>query len=94
MLSALLASALVLQTVASRGQPTPAPVQTPAPANEWVVVVSATIYQPDGGVMAETTSLPVAGAGLIHVFARKSVCEPAIAGAVEPPDDGFGWRIN
>ena len=90
MLSALLASAIVLQAAAARAQATP----SPAPPAEWVVVVSAAIYQPDGGVMTETTTLPVAGAGLVHVFARKSVCEPAVTGAVEPSDAGFGWRIN
>ena len=100
MLSALLASALLLQTAASRGQPAPSPAPPAQVApqnpqnNDWVVVVSAAIYQPDGGVMTETAPLPAAGAGLIHVFARKSVCDPAIAGAVEPPDAGFGWRIS
>ena len=106
MLSVLLASALVLQSVSSRGQPAPSPApQNPVAQqpvaqhpvvqnNDWVVVLSAAIYQPDGGVLTETAPLPAAGAGLVHVFARKSVCDPAIAGAVEPPDAGFGWRIN
>ena len=83
MLSALLASALLLQTAASGAQPAPVPANSganpaqPAQTSDWVVVVAAAIYQPDGGVMTETALLPAAGAGLIHVFARKSVCEPA-----------------
>jgi len=90
MLPVLLASSLFLQTLGARGQPTP----SATPAAELVVVMSAAIYQPDGAVMAETAQLPANGAGLIHMFARKSVCEPAIAGATEPSDAGFGWRIN
>ena len=90
MLSVLLASALWLQTAGGRGQAAP-PAAAPA---DWVVVVSAAVYQPDGNVLTETSPLPATGAGLIHVFARRSVCEPAVAGAVEPTDAGFGWRVS
>lgn len=60
---------------------------------EWLVVVAAPVYHPDGSVTAETTNLPAAGSGLVHVFARGSLCSPSVAGAAEPRDAGFGWRI-
>ena len=57
------------------------------------MIVAAPVYQPDGAVAAETVNLPAAGAGLVHIFARRSICDPAVAGAAEPADAGFGWRI-
>ena len=75
MWSSLLVVALMLQSgsVAARTQ---APPPAAAPA-DWLVVVATPVYQPDGGVTTETTPLPMAGAGLVHMFARQSVCAPA-----------------
>jgi hypothetical protein len=79
----------MLQTGVARGQASPPPATSP----DWLVVVATPVYQPDGGVTTETTPLPMAGAGLVHMFARGSVCAPASTGAAEPKDAGFGWRI-
>jgi hypothetical protein len=72
---------------------TPATAAPTPPSNGWLVIVAAPVYQPDGAVAAETVNLPAAGAGLVHVFARRSICDPAVAGAAEPADAGFGWRV-
>src|SRR6185295_6941461 len=37
--------------------------------------------------------LPAAGAGLVHIFSRNTVCAPATTGAAEPTDAAFGWRV-
>ena len=85
--------ATALTQAAAAAPPQSAGQQTAAPQPDWLVVVAAPVYQPDGAVAAETINLPGAGAGLVHVFARKSLCSPAVAGAAEPQDAGFGWRI-
>jgi hypothetical protein len=72
--------------------PSPAPPPQ-KPPTEWVVFVAAPVYQPDGGLAAETVALPGAGPGLVHLFSRRTICEPAVGGATEPPDAAFGWRI-
>ena len=97
MWSALLIAAVFAQAAAA-GQAQPAAVtQTPAAAapapNNWLVIVAAPVYQPDGAVAAETVNLPAAGPGLVHVFARRSICDPAVTGAFEPAEAGFGWRV-
>jgi hypothetical protein len=56
-------------------------------------LVAAPVYLPDGAVRTETTPLPTAGVGLVHLFSRKTVCAPAAAGANEPADAAFGWRV-
>jgi len=91
MWSSLLVVAFMLQTAsgAGRGQASPPPAAPP----DWLVVVATPVYQPDGGVTTETTPLPMAGAGLVHMFARGSVCAPAATGPAEPKDAGFGWRV-
>jgi hypothetical protein len=86
MLSSLMLAGLLLQ---SGGATPPAA----GPATEWIVVVAVPVYQPDGAVTTETATLPSAGAGLVHVFGRRSICDPAVAGAAEPSDAGFGWRV-
>lgn len=97
MWSALLITATLAQAATAGQAPATTVAQTPAaatpPSNNWLVIVAAPVYQPDGAVAAETVNLPAAGAGLVHVFARRSICDPAIAGAAEPADAGFGWRI-
>jgi hypothetical protein len=95
----LLVAGLLAQVTTAGQAPVATASQTPAtapaaqPSNNWLVIVAAPVYQPDGAVAAETVNLPSAGAGLVHLFARRSMCDPAVAGAVEPPDAGFGWRI-
>jgi hypothetical protein len=98
MWSALFISAILAQAPAAGQAPAPSdqsPIATvPAsPPNNWLVIVAAPVYQPDGAVTAETVNLPSAGAGLVHLFARRSLCDPAVAGAAEPTDARFGWRI-
>lgn len=89
MLSSLLIAGLLLQAGAAAGAQSP-----PAkPPTEWVVLVAAPVYQPDGAITAETVALPSTGAGLVHLFARRSMCSPAASGATEPTDAGFGWRV-
>ena len=99
MWSALLITATLAQAAAAGQAPAAAAGQAPVtpaatpPSNNWLVIVAAPVYQPDGAVAAETVNLPAAGAGLVHVFARRSICDPSVAGAAEPADAGFGWRI-
>jgi len=90
MWSSVLVAALMLQTAAVERRQAP-PAATPAA--DWLVIVAAPVYQRDGGVTTETTPLPMAGAGLVHMFARRSVCDPAATGSTEPTDAGFGWRV-
>ena len=85
----LLASLLLLEPGAVDRAQTPAAT----PTADLVVVVAVPVYQPDGAVAIETVSLPQAGAGLVHVFARQLICDPAVAGSAEPTDAGFGWRV-
>lgn len=92
LITATLAHAAAAGQAQAAGQ-TPAPAAPTPPSNGWLVIVAAPVYQPDGAVAAETVNLPAAGAGLVHVFARRSICDPAVAGAAEPADAGFGWRV-
>jgi hypothetical protein len=62
--------------------------------SELKVVVSTPVYQPNGAVSADTTILPNAGPSVVHVYARRSLCDTAAAGASEPADAGFGWRLT
>jgi len=90
----LLVSTILIQSAA--GAPIQAPATPPAATAaglELLVVVVVPVYQPDGAVAAETIGLPPAGGGLVHVFSRRTVCEPATAGAAEPKDAAFGWRV-
>ena len=75
------------------GQTTGTSVQRPSVPSDLKVVIAAPIYQPDGGVTAETTTIPANAPNVVHIYSRKSVCETAIAGAAEPNDAGFGWRL-
>ena len=99
MWSALLVTATLAQAAAVAQAPAQNSGQAPAtatatpPSNNWLVIVAAPVYQPDGAVAAETVNLPAAGAGLVHMFARRSLCDPAVAGAAEPASAGFGWRV-
>ena len=75
------------------GQTTGTSVQRPSVPSDLKVVIAAPIYQPDGGVTAETTTIPANAPNVVHIYSRKSVCETATAGAAEPNDAGFGWRL-
>jgi hypothetical protein len=91
MFSSLLFAGVLLQVQSGTGAVTPAaPPKSPA---DFVVLVAAPVYQPDGAITAETVALPQTGAGLVHLFARRSLCNPAVAGAAEPADALFGWRV-
>jgi hypothetical protein len=87
----LMAAAWLVQAPAARGQsPAAAALRVP----EWVVVVAAPVYLPDGAVQTETMPLPVAGVGQVHLFSRKTLCAPAAVGPTEPADASFGWRVT
>jgi hypothetical protein len=89
----ILSASLLMSVVLSQSTaPAQAPEATPSPL-EWVVVVAAPVYLPDGGIRSETSALPTAGAGLVHLFSRKTLCAPAASTAVEPTDAAFGWRV-
>jgi hypothetical protein len=65
-----------------------------APPPELRVVIAAPVYQPDGAVSVETATLSNAESSLVYIYGRRSVCDTAIAGAAEPTDAGFGWRLT
>jgi hypothetical protein len=88
MLSSLLFTGLLLQAGGAITPPPPA-----KPAADFVVLVAAPVYHPDGAITAETVALPQTGAGLVHLFTRRSLCNPAGTGATEPTDALFGWRV-
>jgi hypothetical protein len=72
--------------------PTAAP-PAQSPAAEWKVVVAMPVYQPDGGSSVETATVGGASPSLVHMFSRRSPCDTATAGAREPGDARFGWRV-
>lgn len=87
-------AALLMQAAASlEQQPPQATPPVAKPPVDWVVLVAAPVYQPDGGITTETVALPPAGAGLVHLFSRKSFCDISVATATEPTDASFGWRV-
>ncbi len=86
MLQILLLAVLAAQTTGTGVQRLPTPA-------ELKVVVAAPVYQPDGGLNAETTTLPSGDPTVVHIYSRKSVCETAVTGAAEPKDASFGWRL-
>jgi hypothetical protein len=90
---ALVAAAWLLQSAVFAPGQAPVPVAPSSPARELVVVIAAPVYLPDGSVRSETIALPASGRGLVHVYSRKTLCAPASAGATEPTDAAFGWRI-
>lgn len=57
------------------------------------VVVAAPVYQPDGKTSVEHVTLPDTP-GSVHVYSRRAICDTATAGATEPADAGFGWRLT
>jgi hypothetical protein len=71
-------------------QTPPAP---PAQEPPLKVVVAAPVYQPDGTTSVETVTLPDTP-GIVHVYSRRAICDTATAGATEPADAGFGWRLT
>ena len=90
----ILSASLLMSVVLSQSTATTQAPETTTPSPlEWVVVVAAPVYLPDGGVRAETSALPTAGAGLVHLFSRKTLCAPAASTAAEPTDAAFGWRV-
>jgi hypothetical protein len=87
MITALaLGSMLALQDVVARR-----PADAPGVSR---VVVAAPVYQPDGAVSMETVALSTDAPGVVHLFSRRSICDPASSGASEPADAGFGWRVS
>jgi hypothetical protein len=87
MLPILLLGALIGQSTGTGVQ------RPPLLPGELKIVVAAPVYLPDGGVTAETTTLTGGTPTVVHVYGRRSVCETSVAGASEPADAGFGWRL-
>ena len=58
------------------------------------LVVAAPVYQPDGSVSADTAVLAGASPHVVHVAGRSTLCEIAVAGAAEPREAAFGWRVT
>lgn len=69
-------------------------VARPAGPTELKVVVAAPVYQPDGAVSVETTTLSNGQPNVVHVYGRRSLCDIATSGAAEPKDARFGWRLT
>ena len=59
-----------------------------------MLVVAAPVYQPDGSVSADTTVLAGTAPHVVHVAGRRSICDVAVAGAAEPREVAFGWRVT
>jgi hypothetical protein len=90
MITALaLGSLLALQGAVARR-----PLDAPEAAGVSRVVVAAPVYQPDGAMSMETVALSTDAPGVVHLFSRRSICDPASSGATEPADAGFGWRVS
>ena len=68
---------------------------TPPPAQELPlkVVVAAPVYQPDGTTSVENVTLADTP-GVVHLYSRRAICDTAAAGATEPADAGYGWRLT
>jgi hypothetical protein len=60
---------------------------------EWRVVLAAPVYQPNGAVSVETTTVSNDAANRAYVYSRRSMCETATAAEREPAEAGYGWRL-
>jgi len=69
------------------------PQEPERPVGELRVVLAAPVYQPDGAVSVETSSLPNGATSLAFVYGRGSICDTATAINKEPAEAGFGWRL-
>jgi hypothetical protein len=87
MLESLIVTALLLAQ-------SDAEVQPRQPAPDIRVVIATPVYQPDGAVAIETTTIASGAPGVVHVFGRRTLCDTATAGADEPAGAGFGWRLT
>jgi hypothetical protein len=67
-------------------------VRPPAPPDELLVSVAVPVYEPDGSMSMETVTMPAAGPAAVHVYTRRSVCQPAMS-ATEPSEAGVAWRV-
>ena len=83
---------LLIGLLAAAETPPHDPAQVPA--SEWRVVVATPVYHPDGGVLAETTTIASEAPTIVHVYGRRSLCDTASTGAIEPTDASFGWRVT
>ena len=68
------------------------PVRPPAPPEELLVSVAVPVYEPDGSMSMETVTMPASGPAVVHMFTRRSVCQPAMS-AAEPAEAGVAWRV-
>jgi len=85
----LLAGILAVQLLQDRQVQT---VRPPAPPDEILVTVAVPVYEPDGSMSMETVTMPASGPAVVHMFTRRSVCQPAMS-AAEPVDAGVAWRV-
>jgi len=72
----------------------PQEVPRTPPATELRVVLATPVYEPNGSVGVETTMVENGGTSILHLFARKSVCEVAKSSKDEPKDASVGWRVT
>jgi hypothetical protein len=79
--------------VGAQAAAAPAVQEPERPAGELRVVLAAPVYEPDGAVSVETTTLPNAAMTLSYVYGRRSMCDRATSSSAEPKDAGFGWRL-
>ena len=86
----LLAGFVALQLIQERSVQQPA--RPPAPPDEILVSVAVPVYEPDGSMSMETVTMPASGPAVVHMFTRRSVCQPAMS-ATEPMDAGVAWRV-
>ena len=84
----MLALLLVALTLDAQSPPPP-----PAQELPLKVVVAAPVYQPDGTTSVENVTLADTP-GVVHLYSRRAICDTAAAGATEPADAGFGWRLT
>jgi hypothetical protein len=92
MYGALFISALLGWQGAVAAQPGAVAARQPD-ASDWRPVVVASVYQPDGAVSMETTTVSTTSPSVVYVFSRKTMCDTTSAGGAKPANGGFGWRV-
>ena len=85
----LVALALLAQAISGTPQTARPPV---APQDDLLVSVALPVHEPDGSLAVETVTLPASGPAVVHMFTRRSVCQPAMS-AAEPAEAGVVWRV-
>jgi hypothetical protein len=85
----LLVGIVAAQLIQERSMQT---VRPPAPPDELLVSVAVPVYEPDGSMSMETVTMPASGPAVVHMFTRRSICQPAMS-VTEPAEAGVAWRV-